>query len=206
MDKLLKIKKRKEKLEILVKCEMCNNEKKLLYFAKLKKYYKRKICQECYPLFLKDQKNKWCENKRLTNINYRLKKSIAARLRSVLVKEESTMNYIGCNIQYLREWFDYNFTDEMSWDNYGSYWQIDHIIPVAKFDLTNEDEKFACWNWTNLMPVTISYNSSKKNKIDFNQIEYVISKLEKFKEEGSTTKWFSEKFMITKELAIKKNI
>ena len=74
-------------------------------------------------------------------MNYRIKKSLAARLRTVLVKNDSTMNYIGCNIQYLREWFEYNFTSEMNWDNYGSYWSIDHIIPVCKFDLTIEDEK-----------------------------------------------------------------
>ena len=73
---------------------------------------------------------------------------------------------------------------------YGSYWSIDHILPVCKFDLTIEDEKLKCWNWSNMMPVTIKYDSSKK-EIDINQIENIIIKLEKFKEEGSTTKWFS---------------
>jgi hypothetical protein len=133
-------------------------------------------------------------------MNYRIKKSLAARLRSVLVKNDSTMNYIGCNIQYLREWFEYNFTSEMNWDNYASYWSIDHIIPVCKFDLTNEDEKLKCWNWTNLMPVTVKYNSSKKN-IDMSQINYIVEKIEKFKEEGSTTKWFSKEFVLNIELA-----
>ena len=41
-----------------------------------------------------------------------------------------------------------------------------------------------------MVPVTIKYNSSKKD-IDINQIENIIKKIEKFKEEGSTTKWFS---------------
>jgi hypothetical protein len=113
------------------------------------------------------------------------------------------MNYIGCNIQYLREWFEYNFTSEMNWDNYGSYWSIDHIIPVCKFDLTLEDEKLKCWNWTNLMPVTVKYNSSKK-KIDMEQIQYIVNKIEKFKEEGSTTKWFSTEFILNTELALMK--
>ena len=136
-------------------------------------------------------------------MNYRIKKSLAARLRTVLVKNDSTMNYIGCNIQYLREWFEYNFTSEMNWDNYGSYWSIDHIIPVCKFDLSLEDEKFKCCNWTNLMPVTIKFNSSKKD-IDMDQINSILNKLEKFKEEGSTTKWFSCEFTLNKELALMK--
>jgi hypothetical protein len=115
------------------------------------------------------------------------------------------MNYIGCNIQYLREWFEYNFTSEMNWENYGSFWSIDHIIPVCKFDLTIEDEKLKCWNWSNLMPVTIKYNSSKK-EIDINQINFILNKIEKFKEEGSTTKWFSGEFILNKELAEIKQI
>ena len=50
------------------------------------------------------------------------------------------------------------------------------------------------------MPVTIKYNSSKK-MIDMNQVNYIINRLEKFKEEGSTTKWFSSKFILNENLA-----
>jgi hypothetical protein len=204
MDKLRKKKARKKYLETtLVVCEKCNNEKKLNDFAKLKKFYKKKICESCYPTFLREQKAEWCKNERNTNINYRLKKSLAARLRNVLKKDNTTMNYIGCNIQYLKEWFEFNFTSEMNWNNYGSFWSIVHIIPVCKFDLTVEDEKLKCWNWSNMMPVTINFNSSKK-QIDMNQIDYIIERLEKFKEEGSTTKWFSEEFLLNKTLAINK--
>jgi hypothetical protein len=199
MDKLRKKNLRKKNKEtFMAKCEKCNEEKALKNFAKLKKFYKKKICLSCYPKFLTDQKTEWCRNERKSNINYRLKKSLAARLRNVLVKNNTTMNYIGCNIQYLREWFEYNFTSEMNWENYGSYWSIDHIIPVCKFDLTNEDEKLKCWNWSNMVPVPIKYNSSKKD-IDINQINDVMKNLEKFKEEGSTTKWFSEEFILSLE-------
>ena len=184
-------------------CEKCNTEKKLYNFAKLKKNYKRKICLDCYPTFLKEQNAEWCKNERNTNMNYRIKKSLAARLRNVLNKNDTTMNYIGCNIQYFREWLEYNFTEEMNWENYGSYWSIDHIIPVCKFDLSLEDEKFKCWNWSNMMPVTVKYNSSKKNII-MEQINYIIEKIEKFKEEGSTTKWFSSEFIFNKELVLSK--
>ena len=207
MDKLRKINLRRKRAEtVLAKCEKCNEEKALKDFAKLKKFYKKKICLLCYPIFLREQKNDWCKNERMCNANYRIKKSLAARLRAVLDKDNSTMNYIGCNIQFLREWFEFNFTSEMNWENYGSFWSIDHIIPVSKFDLTDEKQKLQCWNWTNLMPVTTAYNSSKKQNIDLNQITNILEKLEKFKEEGSTTKWFSEEFILNLELAMKKNV
>jgi hypothetical protein len=200
MDKIRKKNQRQKKAEnFLAKCEKCNEEKLLKDFTKLKKFYKKKICLSCYPDFLREQKTEWCKNERLTNINYRLKKSLAARLRNVLHKNDTTMNYIGCNIQYLREWFEYNFTTEMNWENYGLVWSIDHIIPVCKFDLTIEDEKLKCWNWSNLIPVTIKYNSSKK-EIDINQINFILNKIQNFKEEGSTTKGFSGEFILTQEL------
>jgi hypothetical protein len=175
----------------MVKCDQCGEVKALKNFAKLKKFYKKKICVLCYPKFLTEQKTEWCRHERETNMNYRIKKSLAARLREVLTKTTATMNYIGCNIQYLRKWFAYNFTPEMTWENYGSYWSIDHIIPVSKFDLTKDDEKFKCWNWSNMMPVTVKFNSVKKEKIDMDQIHNIMPKIKQFKEEGSTTKWFS---------------
>jgi len=204
MDKLRKVNLRKTKSEnYLAKCEKCDKEKALKEFTKLKKFYKQKICLECYPEFLKEQKTEWCKNERNTNMNYRIKKSLAARLRNVLTKKDTTMNYIGCNIQYFREWIEYNFTAEMNWNNYGLFWSIDHIIPVCKFNLSDEDEKFKCWNWSNMMPVTVKYNSSKKNII-MEQINYIIIKIEKFKEEGSTTKWFSSEFILNMELVSSK--
>jgi hypothetical protein len=205
MDKLRKINARKKRMETeIATCEKCNQQKTLKDFSKLKKFYKKKICTSCYPNFVKEQKNEWCRNEAKCNMNYRIKKSIAARLRTVLNKNDSTMNYIGCNIQFLREWLEYNFTNEMNWENYGSFWSIDHIIPVCKFDLNNEDEKLICWNWSNLMPVSIKFNSSKKSNIDMNQVNYIVEKLENFKEEGSTTKWFSEKFTFKIENVLQK--
>ena len=74
-DKIRKKNSRQKKMEtLIVKCEKCNQEKALKNFTKLKKFYKKKICLECYPLFLTEQKTEWCRNERKTNINYRLKK------------------------------------------------------------------------------------------------------------------------------------
>jgi len=204
-DKILKKKARAKRLETMTVCELCEQTKTLREFAKLKKYYKQKICQLCYPTFATSQKIEWCKQEHNRNPNYRIKKSIAARLRTVLSKTDTTMNYIGCNVPFLREWFEFNFTEEMSWDNYGSYWSIDHVIPVKNFDLTNQEEALLCWNWTNLIPVTVAFNSSKKT-VDLEKVDNVIQQLEKFKEKGSTTKWFSEKFTLNKEYVLQTHV
>jgi hypothetical protein len=196
MDKLKMKQKRKNRIEtVFCVCCTCNKEKLLKNFAKSKKFYKKKICLECYSEQLRNVKNNLSNNEANKNPNYRIKKSLAARLRSVMKKETHTMNYIGCNIQYLREWFEYNFDSNMTWDNYGSYWSIEHVIPVSKFNLENDNDKYKCWNWSNLVPVTIYNNTSKKNTLDQSQIQNIKEKLLKFKEEGSTTKWFSDDFL-----------
>lgn len=190
-----KLKRQKYSENTFVECSECSLKKNIKEFSILKKY-KKKVCLQCYPVYLTRCKTEWCSKETKKNPNYRIKKSLAARLRNVLHKNDSTMNYIGCNIQFLREWFEYNFTKEMSWSNYGDYWSIDHVIPVNKFDLQNERQKYECWNWTNLVPVPSSYNSSKKNTFDEKQIIKIKERLVKFKEEGSTTKWFSEDLCI----------
>ena len=163
-------KKRKMKRNtVLVKCDKCLKEKLLKEIITRteiykKKHYKKNICQECFPAFEKDH----ClttQKKGLNHgrINYRIKKTLAWRLRDVAEKTDTTMNYIGCNIQYVREWIEYNFTEEMNWDNYETFWSIDHVIPICKFDLTLEDEKYKCWNWSNLTPVPLLKNNQQSN-------------------------------------------
>lgn len=51
----------------------------------------------------------------------------------------------------------------MSWDNYGEYWEIDHIIPKSQFDFTSyNDIGFQiCWSLMNLRPLTVSENRSR---------------------------------------------
>jgi len=56
----------------------------------------------------------------------------------------------------------------MNWENYGSYWEIDHIVPLSAFKITSyEDESFKnCWSLKNLRPLQHSVNSSKKDQIN----------------------------------------
>lgn len=40
----------------------------------------------------------------------------------------------------------------MNWDNYGSVWVIDHIIPIGSFDVEIKEELLKANHWTNLRP------------------------------------------------------
>lgn len=58
--------------------------------------------------------------------------------------------YFGLDISKMREWFEMQFEEGMSWEDFGKKWQFDHIVPVAFFDFGDESELKMCWNFTNI--------------------------------------------------------
>lgn len=86
-------------------------------------------------------------------------------IRNGYVKKQKTMKYFGCTTQQLRDHLQSQFDRNMTWDNYGSYWEVDHIMPCDMFDLTRDDHVAMCNNYTNLRPLEKSKNRSKHSKI-----------------------------------------
>jgi hypothetical protein len=123
---------------------------------------------------------------KIKDSSYQLKYMIRSNLRSYLrkninsTKQNKTMNYIGCSLEFLKKWFEFNFDENMSFDNRGSYWHIDHIIPCSSFDLTNQEEIYKCYNWTNLRPLEKNENILKSNHIDNNLSLYYKAKSKEF--------------------------
>jgi len=58
--------------------------------------------------------------------------------------------YFGLCRTDLRNWFEAQFSNGLSWENFGKAWQFEHIIPVTWFDTTSEEELKACWNYLNI--------------------------------------------------------
>ena len=58
--------------------------------------------------------------------------------------------YFGLDIEKMRSWFESQFRDGASWQNFGEKWQFEHIIPVTYFDFSNDDELRCCWNFINI--------------------------------------------------------
>jgi hypothetical protein len=49
----------------------------------------------------------------------------------------------------------------MSWANYATYWEIDHIKPCSDFDLTRLEECVICFALENLRPLTLLINRGR---------------------------------------------
>lgn len=99
------------------------------------------------------------------DVEFRLKKNLTRILTHNIVKDNPTIMYIGTEMRFIKSWIEYNMTDEMIWENYGSYWDIDHVIPIDLFDLSNNEEVNICFNWKNLMPYSKIKNIKKSNKL-----------------------------------------
>lgn len=64
-------------------------------------------------------------------------------------------NLVPYTLQELKSHLEKQFTSEMNWNNYGTYWEIDHIIPQNLFSFnSSEDKEFKiCWSLANLRPL-----------------------------------------------------
>ena len=69
-------------------------------------------------------------------------------------------------IEEFRKWIEIQFTEELNWENFGTAWQFDHIVPVAYFDFSIEDDLILCWNFINIRVERIEPNKNRGNRID----------------------------------------
>lgn len=164
-----------------MKCIECNKEKREKQFPKhtrkdlKKKYGRSNKCITC----TKQAKRNHEKNRREEDPFYRLRQNLRGRAyfafrNNGYTKDSSTYNLIGCEYEYLKKHIESQFTEGMSWDNYGE-WHIDHIYPISKArDVAHL--KQLC-HYTNLQPLWAKENIKKSNKIpkDFGR-QYYISK------------------------------
>ena len=73
---------------------------------------------------------------------------------------------MGCSLQELREHLEKQFKDGMTWNNWGIRgWHIDHIYPLSKVNVSQEDDLKMVWNYKNLQPLWWYDNIRKRDKI-----------------------------------------
>jgi len=113
------------------------------------------------------------DKKRAQTIPWKMKNRLRVRLRYALLapkyngrakKCNNTMRLTGCTTAQLCDHLQKQFTEGMSWDNYGQ-WHIDHIKPCAAFDLTDDTQQHACFHFTNLQPLWATDNLRKGARV-----------------------------------------
>jgi hypothetical protein len=74
--------------------------------------------------------------------------------------------YFGLDVRGFRKWIEIQFTEDLQWDNFAQKWQFDHVVPVAYFDLAQEEDLKLCWNFINIRVEKIEANKNRGNRID----------------------------------------
>jgi len=71
--------------------------------------------------------------------------------RKDLKKHEHLEQYLSCSFDDFMIHIENQFTEDLNWDNYGSYWSVDHICPCSQAQ--DEREFVKLWHWSNLRPM-----------------------------------------------------
>lgn len=107
-------------------------------------------------------------NRRKTDPHFKFKHNLSCKIRKVIKgkKYKSTEKLLGCTVEEFRKYIERQFTDKMSWDNYGTYWHLDHIVPCSYYDLSKPHHQEECFFYTNYQPLEAKRNLRKSNRLD----------------------------------------
>ena len=100
--------------------------------------------------------------------DHRITNNVSRAIRTSLNQSKNGRRWetlVGYNLSQLKEHLEKQFTEGMTWNNYGE-WHIDHIRPICSFSITSNDcEDFKqCWSLSNLQPLWAIDNQSKSGK------------------------------------------
>ncbi len=161
--------RRDTELGVRKTCKKCMKQKRDEYYLKNSEVIRKNSSE--YNKNNRDKINNYYINRRNTNPTFKLTENLRSRTRAAFKsqnvrKNNKTFELIGCSQKFFKEWIEHQMTPEMTMENYGNKWAIDHCLPVASFNLFKEDELSKCFNWKNLRPMYSKANMSKGAKVD----------------------------------------
>ena len=172
-------------------CKKCDNAMSRAYKAKNKQKisaynheYKEEHCDEISVYnheynknnreVIQNRQTKTRRNRRENDLNFYVATDLRTKLCNFIKSagvDEMMEIIIGCKYYEFKKWFIYLFDEEMSFENYGEYWTVDHVYPCSKYDLTIMKNVYECFNWRNLRPMIKLKNSCKTNKISNDELD-----------------------------------
>lgn len=118
----------------------------------------------------KAKKNKRVRERFATDLNFRIAKLLRARFRCSIKngqKAGSAVDDLTCSIEEFKAKVARFFKPGMSWEkNWGNgpgKWNLDHIVPLSWFDLSNEDQFKSAAHYSNYQPLWWEENLKKSD-------------------------------------------
>ena len=107
-----------------------------------------------------------------TRPEFRAMKAIrnaTARIKRSVTRPYKSSELLGVTVVEARRHIEAQFAPGMTWTNHGKAWEIDHIIPLSSFDLSDEWQVIHASHYTNLRPLWKAENRAKAAR--FNEID-----------------------------------
>jgi hypothetical protein len=135
------------------------NQTQKEYYHNNKHYWidneNRKEYCKSYTKLNRKKLNEWSVTQYKTNPQFKLGMLLRQRFKSAIkgYKISQIENLIGCSVIECKLYLEKLFLPEMSWENHGEIWEIDHIKPCVSFDLTDINQQKECFHYSNLQPL-----------------------------------------------------
>jgi hypothetical protein len=154
-------------------CIVCHKEKRDNYYINNKEDIIKNVSEyrKNNLVIVRTRVNNYYKNRRKTDLNYKLVESLRCRINTGLKrylnqgKFNTSLELLGCNINTWITHLESQFKSDMTWNNWGDKWQIDHIIPISLFDLTKKDQQQKAFHYKNTQPLYTIENQKKGNRI-----------------------------------------
>jgi len=144
---------------------------------RVREYYSKPEVKERVKVYRESRKDIIREQRKIYRKNQSPESMLRDRLRKRFqkvikrlkkgVEHCHYLDLLGCSIPELKLHLESLFTEGMNWDNHGFYenrWNIDHIIPLSKFNLFDLEEQKKAFHYTNLQPLWAVDNFKKGNR------------------------------------------
>ena len=134
------------------------------------------FCQDCYSINFNEthrEQRTTYTREHLKTPQGRLRRLCRDRVRDAInlyklnVQLDSKFDLIGCTVSQLACHLESQFKPGMSWENHGKYgWHMDHIRPLASFDLNDPEQLIEACHYVNIQPLWARDNLRKGDKYE----------------------------------------
>lgn len=151
-------------------CKLCRKQYNIDNKEKIKEYSKNYNSKDIQKKFYNKNKLKFFKYKKERRKNdplFKLKENLRRRVYSYIknnFKIEKSIIYLGCSIEEYKLYLESQFTSEMTWENYGTIWEIDHIKPLFSFDFSIKENYEKAFHFSNTRPLLKFINQSRPKK------------------------------------------
>lgn len=116
---------------------------------------------------IKIKNYKYCKDRKLKDTFYKLRLGIRSLIlisfkNQFTTKSKKTIEILGCSFEEFKIHLESRFDNKMNWENQGTYWHMDHIIPISSAE--TEEDVYRLNHYTNFQPLYWLDNLKKSNK------------------------------------------